>query len=392
MVKIQKYPQGTSWLFIFLLILCSSVVGCSVKRRIVPLGKIPKAKPVSQADIEYGQNVLASLTSQYPLSNNDQDINKVRDVVERLSQAASADHDPWHPYVLQADNLVNAGATRGNFIFVWSGMLRVVESEGELAAILAHEIGHVLAGHTQPNPQEEANKMISQVAGVAAREVLRAQTGAGPFGDLAQALLTEAVKGFIVNPESQRQELEADQIGLFILADAGYDPREAVLFWGRVQNDPRFGAGSLEFFSSHPTSKTRLDHLKSFLHNAESRFRNRKGPVRKDNPWTFSVDKDRSNEQERRTKSSKTAPDQLQPWIVDSSRTPVFATPDGKLQKSEYLRPGEKVAVLCHSPGYLRIVRPIKGFISKSSALPLDRESLDIRPCKQPTKMDQSKS
>lgn len=357
----------------------------------MPLGQIPKAKPVSQADVEYGQNVLASLTNRYPLSSNDQDINKVRDVVEQLSQAAGADYDPWHPYVLQADNLVNAGATRGNFIFVWSGMLRVVESEGELAAILAHEIGHVLAGHTEPNPQEEANKMISQVAGVAAREVLRAQTGAGPFGDLAQALLTEAVKGLIVNPESQRQELEADQIGLFLLADAGYDPREAVLFWNRVQNDPRFGAGSLEFFSSHPTSKTRLDHLKSFLHNAESRYRNRKGPVRKDNPWTFSPDKNVAKSTEKTRKSSRSFSDQLQPWVVDSARTPVFETPDGKLQKSQYLRPGETISVLCHSPGYLRIEKPIKGFIRKDSALPLGRESLSIRPCKVPAKRAQSR-
>ena len=371
---------STSPRFMVTILFLVVMTGCAVKRRIVPLGEIPRAKPVSQEDVEYGQNVLAMLTSQYPLSDNDQDINKVRDVVEVLSLAAGADYDPWHPYVLQADRVVNAGATRGNFIFVWSGMLRTIQNDSELAAILAHEIGHVLAGHTEPNPQEEANKMISDVAGVAAREVLRAQTGAGPFADLAQALLTEAVKGFIVNPESQRQELEADQIGLFLLADAGYDPKEAVEFWNRVQTDPRFGANSLEFFSSHPTSKTRLDKLQTFLHNAEARYRNRKKKRNDDNPWTVAT----APKTNPKAKNPPPKREPLQPWVVDSDKAAVYETPDKTVKALAFLKPGEKLAILCHFPEYLRVIRPMKGFIHKDAALPMDKQALEIRPCKNP--------
>jgi hypothetical protein len=93
--------------------------------------------------------------------------------------------------VLVDDGFVNAAATRGNYIFVWTGLLKKVQNEGELATVLAHEIGHVLAGHTTPTPEEETRQIMAQGLGIAAREVLAARGYGGLLGQLARAATLE---------------------------------------------------------------------------------------------------------------------------------------------------------------------------------------------------------
>ncbi len=272
--------QGSKSLH-FITRLCSAlcvigVVACGPSRPVIPPGEIPVATYLSQEDEQYGQQVLAQLAQQYPLVRNDAEVNLARDVVMKLARAARAEQEPWHVYVLRGDNVVNAAATRGNHVFVWTGMLRAARSEAELATVLAHELGHVLAGHTQPTPTEEASQIIAQVSGQIASVSMQGQYGA--LAGLAGVLVSQAVQALAVNPESQRQELEADHIGFFLMSDAGYDPRDALSIWERMANDPRTsGAGALQFLSTHPPTVQRLDALRALLPQAEARYRAARG-------------------------------------------------------------------------------------------------------------------
>ena len=257
---------------LLILLLASSLIasGCAPSRIPITPGTIPEQASVSSTDEQYGHEVLAKLTERYPLSNDDKHIERVRNVVERLSSAANATGNPWHAYVLVGDNFKNAAATRGNFIFVWTGMLREVKDDTELATVLAHEMGHALAGHTLPDPAEEANAMMAGIAGNVAKQIVYRQGGtvAGLAG-LAGVLVAESIKAIIVNPESQRQELEADHIGLFIMARAGYNPQKAIEFWKRVQLQPGFSGSSLDFLSSHPSSESRIQRLEEYSFRAQ---------------------------------------------------------------------------------------------------------------------------
>jgi predicted Zn-dependent protease len=129
----------------------------------VPPGVIPEQPYVSAEDEQYGAAVLSELTKQYPLERDDQAIARTRSLVERLARAAHADQNPWNVFLLRGDDVVNAAATKGNYVFVWTGMLREARSDGELATVIAHELGHLLAGHTQPTPAEEASQIVSAV-------------------------------------------------------------------------------------------------------------------------------------------------------------------------------------------------------------------------------------
>jgi hypothetical protein len=162
----------------------------------------------------------------------------------------------------------NAAATRGNHIFIWSGILDVATSEGEIATVVSHEMAHVLAGHTHPDPNEELRNMLIQVGAIAAGTALSAMGARYGWwidpGELGAAAVNQIGQGILVNPYSREKELEADAVGMMLMAKAGYDPGDAVRFWSRAQRDPDFSS-SLPFFATHPNAEDRVVRLHQLL-------------------------------------------------------------------------------------------------------------------------------
>lgn len=296
-----------------------AIVGCGPARPPVPPGEIPPVAYVSPMDEEYGQQVLSALMREFPLERDDSAINRVRDIVDRLTTAAGATREPWHVYVLQGDSVINAAATRGNYVFVWTGMLRLARSDGQLAAVLAHEIGHVLAAHTSPTPQEETASIMAQVTGEVAGRIVAVQGPYGPLGQLAGILAQEMVEAIIVNPESQRKEFEADHIGIFLMADAGYNPDDAITLWTTMSQVGGPDGGMLSFFSSHPANEERLEELHALLPTAHERYktavqlgaRPKKGSKRRSTVDSFAIGQSDPTPTRRPVKENE--------WTVDQS-------------------------------------------------------------------------
>ena len=256
-----------------LILLC--LIGCASRAPIDPT-QLPSPVTVTEEDEQYGHEVLSELVDRYALDTNDKRINRVRDIVDKITAANNLDQDPWHVYVLLDDDFKNAAATRGNYVFVWTGMLKLLHDDAELATVLSHEIGHVVAGHTMPSPAEEVQQMIGGIAGMVASGVVSAQgPGYGGLGDIAGSLVQSLFETVLINPESQRQELEADLVGMFLMADAGYDPAVAVELWQRLSEDPEFSS-TIEFLSTHPNTENRVENLKAHLEEARLQYKSRK--------------------------------------------------------------------------------------------------------------------
>lgn len=346
---------------ILLLPLILLLSACGSTRQPIPPGVIPEEQDVIAADEQYGHQVLESLTQNYPLDRDDARINRVRDIVDRLTKAAHADRNPWHVYVLQGDNFKNAAATRGNFIFVWTGILNTTQSDEELATILAHEIGHVLAGHTAPDPSEESSRIIAGIAGAATGQIV-AQRGLGPVADLAEAIIKASLEALLLNPDQQVKELEADQIGIFMMADAGYNPQGAIDFWQHVQTDPEFSDVPLQFMSSHPSSSDRLERLKSFLSEATERFMLAANMITKPAPAAES--------NPNPTKSPQKKHRTLETWEVVDHETPVFEAMNTSSKLVSNLALGTNASVKGMRGGWLYVESPVRGYAEGSHFSP----------------------
>lgn len=187
----------------------------------------------------------------------------VADAITRLPEVRKQSAD-WQVVVFD-DKTVNAFALPGGKIGVYKGLLSVAQSQAQLAAVLGHEVGHVLARH--------GNERVSQQFAVSeSLAVLDAWMAAGNTAnrESAMALLGLGTQVGVLLPFSRVQESEADTIGQDLMARAGFDPRESVTLW---QNMSKAGGGQPpEFLSTHPAHKTRIKDLQTGMERAVATY------------------------------------------------------------------------------------------------------------------------
>lgn len=160
---------------------------------------------------------------------------------------------------LIADKSVNAFAMPGGKIVIYTGLLPVTQTEDALAVVVGHEIAHVIAQHSNERlSQQVALQYGGAIAGgLLGNSQAMQQLGATVFGLGAQY--------GVMLPYARKQEYEADEIGLIVMAMAGYDPRVAVPFWTRMSNSG--GASVPEFLSTHPTDSKRIANIEQIMPN-----------------------------------------------------------------------------------------------------------------------------
>ncbi len=165
----------------------------------------------------------------------------------------------WKWTVIDDPNVVNAWMMPGGYGAVYTGLVSFVQSDDELAIVMGHEAAHAIARHGgERMTQGAAAQLGATAAGVATDSQAIAQGAA--MGLQAGILL----------PYSRKQESEADELGLFIAAQAGYDPRAAISLWRRMQSQ---GGSAIEFLSTHPSEGTRIELLQEQMPQAYALYK-----------------------------------------------------------------------------------------------------------------------
>jgi predicted Zn-dependent protease len=174
----------------------------------------------------------------------------VKRVGERLVSRSIAAQSPYRfSFHLLADpRTVNAFALPGGPIFITEGLLSLLKTEGELAAVLGHEIGHVIARHSS---ERLAKQQLTQ--GLVGALVIGT-------GDYTSGQIGQMVGGMINMRYGREDELESDALGIRIAAEAGYDPR-AMARVMEVLARASGGSRQPEFFSTHPAPENRAQRI-----------------------------------------------------------------------------------------------------------------------------------
>lgn len=169
--------------------------------------------------------------------------------------------DQWEVEVFD-DEVVNAFALPGGKVGVYMGMVRFADNPSQLASVIGHEVGHVLAHH--------GNERLSQaVAAQSALAVVDLLTKDTQTSKLALAALGVGATVGIQLPHSRTQEREADIIGLELMADAGFAPDEAVRLWEKMANNNKQRVP--QFLSTHPNPASRAKELAARLPEVRAR-------------------------------------------------------------------------------------------------------------------------
>jgi predicted Zn-dependent protease len=204
-------------------------------------------------------------------SQDPHEIEPVRRVAARIIEAAKrskyaemANQFQWEVTVIKDDKTMNAFALPGGKIAVYTGIFPVAKTEAGLAAVLGHEVTHALARHgAERMSQGQLTNAALQVLGAAAGSA----GGNAMLGQAAMAALGAGAQVGVLLPFSRKHESEADYIGILLAADAGYDPRESVHLWERMEQMSG-GKGPAEFLSTHPGHETRIEQLKKWMPEA----------------------------------------------------------------------------------------------------------------------------
>lgn len=218
--------------------------------------------PAAQMD-QMGVAAFADMKSKGKVNTDAKTNRYVRCVANAVTSAMPAkDQRDWEVVVFEDDS-ANAFALPGGKIGVNTGLLKVAVDQNQLATVIGHEVGHVLAEHGN-------ERMSLEFA---------AQTGTQLLGavlaDTNQKPLVMAAMGIGVHygmklPYSRTHEAEADVMGLELMAKAGFNPQASIQLWRNMSTQQKDAPP--EFMSTHPANETRIEGLSANMSGAMSLY------------------------------------------------------------------------------------------------------------------------
>ncbi len=240
----------------FLFLLSCAVVPMTGRKQFVA---IPSSQMITLSAESYSQ-VLA----EGKLSTNDYYVSTVKKVGERLTAAVESylkqnnmqsvtDGYTWEYNVLVSEEL-NAWCMPGGQIAFYEGILPVCQDENGIAVVMGHEIAHAVAQHGN---ERMSQQMAIQMGGVALSEALKTQKQ--ETIDLAMLAFGVGAQVGVMLPYSRTHESEADELGLYFMAMAGYNPQTAPAFWERMAEKGG---------STHPDPSNRIKDLEQHMPKA----------------------------------------------------------------------------------------------------------------------------
>jgi len=231
-------------------VLCSA--GCSTEYNIVT-GEQEVFYYSTDKEVQMGQSIAKQVEKEYKFADDPLIQKRVQDIGARI--AAVCDRkDIDYTFKALDDDEVNAVSLPGGFVYVNKGLIDRVASDDELAGVLAHEVGHIVARHSIKKLQALQGYSVIRI-------LLAAAPGQGELGAAADTAFVQLLLGY-----SREDELLADQLGARYTKLAGFNPRGMVSFLEKLQEiNRRKPARPLSYFRTHPFVPDRIRVVKEEL-------------------------------------------------------------------------------------------------------------------------------
>jgi len=253
-----------SKIYVFVLLVAGLLSACATS----PTGRNQFIfMPEAQMD-QMGLQTFSALKTQKPISKNPRYNQLTHCIANAITKQTGGN---WEVVVFQ-DKSLNAFALPGNKIGVYTGLIEMVGgNQDQLAAVIGHEIGHVLARHSN----ERASQQMAMQHGMGI--IKQTTLGQNPT---TLGLLGLGAQYGVLMPFSRTQESEADMTGQDLMAKAGFDPRQSTALWQKMAQSSQ-GQEPAEFMSTHPAHATRIQELEQHMPQAFSWYQQAQAAGRK---------------------------------------------------------------------------------------------------------------
>lgn len=239
----------------------SGAVGVERKQYV---GLVSEKEAEQQSALAY-QQTLKDAESKKQLNQDSAETQRVRRIAQRLIAEVGvfrtdALNWDWQVNVMESKE-VNAYCMAGGKMMVYTGLLDEIKpTDDELAAVMGHEISHALREHVRER-MSRAKAQQMGLLGAAALVGLSTKSGDNAVKTLALGGAVATVA--LTLPNSRTAEHEADEVGLELMARAGYNPNAALTLWEKMS--AKGGAKPPQFLSTHPSDQARMDDIKRLI-------------------------------------------------------------------------------------------------------------------------------
>ncbi|MBU1001030.1 MAG: M48 family metalloprotease [Proteobacteria bacterium] len=223
-----------------------------------------------------GKKYYTLIKATYPIVEDPEIVGYVKDVVERVAQTLPPQPFPVITTVVRS-NSINAFATPGGYVYVFTGLLTEFDQESQLAGVIAHELAHVTQRHVAKRIAQQQITSLGMLAGVLAG-MLIGQGG----GDSSQAASQALIIGSMAGAQSSMlnysriDEREADQVGMNYLVEAGYPPTGMMEGFKKIRHKQYLSGSSIPaYLSTHPAVDERIGYLEERIADLPAEVRQR---------------------------------------------------------------------------------------------------------------------
>lgn len=216
-----------------------------------------------QQEAQMGLSAFADVKAKEKISTDPKYNAQVKRVGERIATSVGRElpDAQWEFVVFESDE-VNAFALPGGKVAVYTGLLKLAQSDDELACVMGHEVAHVSSRH---GAERTSQQLVAAGTTALSAAYLETRDMDPTKRNLILAGLGAGATYGVILPYSRLHETEADSVGLRFAANGGYDPRAAVTFWQRMAQASAGKSKPPELFSTHPADETRIANLQKLV-------------------------------------------------------------------------------------------------------------------------------
>ncbi len=216
----------------------------------------------AKEELALGETSYKQALSKAKIINNTYDSKRIKTIGAKIALAANRPDFKWEFNLVQNDEM-NAFCLPGGKVVVYTGILKAAKNDDQLATVISHEVAHALARHGAERMSSAKVQQGIQVLG----NIVLATTAPEYTNTFNQAYGIGSNLGVML-PYGRLQESEADEIGIYLMVKAGYNPNEAVNFWKNMNTGKK---STNEFFSTHPSSSTRIKDIQNVIIKTEKK-------------------------------------------------------------------------------------------------------------------------